>query len=307
MIVTVTPNPSIDRTIRIEHLERGALHRATSATAEAAGKGVNVSRALRVEGHDTLAIVPLAEQTAAAYRALLDDAVELAGVAIRGGIRSNLTLVERDGTMTKVNEPGPPLRRVDVEALLTCAASTGGTWLVGCGSLPPEAPNDFYASLIRTARAGRRVAIDTSGDALRETVHGGPDLLKPNVDELEELLGHRIADLGDAVDAAQVIVARGVGALLVSLGADGALYADGSTVLHAEAPIDDAANTVGAGDALLAGFLAAGGGPDAIGPAVSWAVASVRSPGTWMPPVTDRDRAAVILHPTIDRSRALRR
>jgi 1-phosphofructokinase len=307
VIVTVTPNPSIDRTIQIDRLERGALIRAKRSTAEAAGKGVNVSCALGAQGVATVAVLPLAEDSATTYLRLLADAIRIAGVPIAGSTRSNISIVEADGTVTKLNEPGPEVTSNDVEAILAAATAVpGASWVVGCGSLPPGAPSDFYARLAARASAGTRVAVDTSAQALDAAICAGVALVKPNLDELSALVGRPVASLGDVVAAAREVVARGCHAVLVSLGADGALYVDANGSSHAEAAIDDVANTVGAGDALLAGFLAAGGDAGGLGEAVAWSVAAIRSPGTRMRAVRAADRDPVIVHERIDASRRLR-
>jgi 1-phosphofructokinase len=306
VIVTVTPNPSIDRTVRLERLVTGGLNRAHSATSEAAGKGVNVSYALASEGVPTVAVLPLATLSAVQYLGLLADAVSVSAVPIAGEMRVNASIIESDGTVTKVNEPGPQLSTADAEAIVGAAASASRAgWIVGCGSLPPGAPRDFYGRLASLTTPDRRVAIDSSGDALAAAVAAGIALVKPNRQELEDLARRPLATLGDAIDAARELIAQGCGAALVSLGADGALYLDAATAAHAEARIADAANPVGAGDALLAGFLAAGARAEALPVAVAWAVAAVRSPGSRMRPVTEADRAAVVLHERIDRSRRL--
>ena len=189
MIVTVTPNPSIDRTIEIDRLERGGLNRARRSTAEAAGKGVNVSCALAMQGVATVAVVALAQDSASTYLRLLADAVPIAGVPIAGSIRTNVSVVEADGTLTKLNEPGPTLTSDDVDAILVAASGVSrASWVVGCGSLPPGAPVDFYARLAAGASPGRRVAIDTSSEALGAAVCAGVALIKPNLDELEALV-----------------------------------------------------------------------------------------------------------------------
>ena len=306
MIVTVTPNPSIDRTLEIDRLERGALIRAKRSTAEAAGKGVNVSCALAAQGVATVAVLPLAEDSATTYLRLLADATPISAVPIAGSIRTNVSVVEADGTLTKLNEPGPELASDDVDAILAAAtAAPGASWIVGCGSLPPGAPVDFYARLAGRA-LDRRVAIDTSSEALGAAICAGVALVKPNHEELEALVGRSLATIGDVAAAARELLARGCQAVLVSLGPDGALFVDANGESHAEAPIDDVVNTVGAGDALLAGFLAGGGNAAALGVAVSWSVAAIRSHGTRMRAVTAADRAAVIVHEWIDRARRLR-
>ena len=307
MIVTVTPNPSIDRTIQIDRLDRGRMIRARAATSEAAGKGLNVSLALATEGFDTSAVFPLAADSATVYLRLLADAVPITAVPVQGATRVNVSLVEPDGTVTKVNEPGPQLGPDDVEAILAAASAVAGSgWVVGCGSLPPGAPVDFYARLIALGSEDRRIAVDTSGEALGAAVCARAALVKPNTAELAELVGRPLATIGDVIAAARELIERGAHAVLVSLGPDGALLVDARTASHAEASIDDVVNTVGAGDALLAGFLAAGGGSDALGNAIAWSVAAIRSPGTRMRPVTAADRGAVIVHARIDSSRRLR-
>jgi len=307
MIVTLTPNPSIDRTIRVSRLERGELNRTSAPTSEAAGKGLNVARALHLHGAETLAVLPIAAESATTYLKLLGDAVPVAPVPIPGLVRTNLTIVEANGTVTKLNEPGPALREGDVEALLAAVEATAARWLVGCGSLPPGAPTDFYARVARLATAERRVAVDTSGAALRACLLPGLDLIKPNVAELAELAGDRLETLGDVLGAAGSLVGHGLRAVLVSLGADGALYVDRDRAVHAEATVSEVVNTVGAGDALLAGYLAGGGGPDAVATAVAWSVAAIRSTGTWMRLVSDADRAAVRLRSEVERARPLHR
>jgi len=306
VIVTVTPNPSIDRTLEIDRLERGALVRARRATAEAAGKGVNVSCALATQGVATVAVLPLAEDSAATYLRLLGNGTRVAAVPIAGSIRTNVSVVEADGTLTKLNEPGPELTSDDVDAILEAASKVAdATWIVGCGSLPPGAPVDFYARLAARVSSGARAAIDTSGEALGAAVCAGVALIKPNLDELQTLVERPLGTIGEAVAAARELIARGCQAVLVSLGADGALFIDANGASHGEARVDAVANTVGAGDALLAGFLAAGGGAAALGEAIAWSVAAIRSPGTRMRPVTAADRGPVIVHERIDRSRRL--
>ncbi len=306
MIVTVTPNPCIDRTIRLERLLPGGLNRAYSATSEAAGKGLNVSCALATEGVRTVAVLPLAAQSAAEYLGLLADALPVSAVPISGAIRVNVSIIESDGTVTKVNEPGPPLAPTDADAIVSAAASASRDgWIVGCGSLPPGSPRDLYGRLATLSNGERRVAVDSSGDALAAAAAAGIALVKPNRQELQELVRRPLTTLGDVVEAARDVIARGCGAALVSLGADGALYVDAETAAHAEARVADVTNPVGAGDALLAGFLAAGARAEALPVAVAWAVAAVRSPGTRMRSVTEADRAAVVVHDRVDLSRRL--
>jgi 1-phosphofructokinase len=307
VIVTVTPNPSIDRTLRIPPLVRGHVIRAVSATAEAGGKGINVARALALHGEATVALAPLSAASAATFTALLGAAAPLDAVPITGSARVNVSLVEDDGTVTKVNEPGPELSSAEVDALVARVAglAAGAEWVAGCGSLPPGAPPDLYARIAARLPAAVRVAVDADGVALREAAEAGVALLKPNLTELEGLVGGPLPTLGAVIEAATALVARGVEGVLVSLGADGAAFVDSAGATHAEARIDDVVNTVGAGDALLAGFLAAGGGHEALRSAVAWSVAACRSPGTQMRVVAARDAEVVRVHDVVRLDRRL--
>jgi 1-phosphofructokinase len=193
-----------------------------------------------------------------------------------------------------------------VAALVAAALDgTGVTWLAGCGSLPAGVPVDLYARLATDARrAGVRTAIDTSGPALRAAVAAGPDLVKPNAHELAEITGRDLDTLGDVVDAAGRLRAQGVRAVLASLGADGAVLVDEQGALHAEAPVPRVVSTVGAGDALLAGFLSAGGGRAALRTAMTWGAAAVQHDGTLF---SGADPAVTVtVHDVADRDRRLR-
>ena len=298
MIVTVTANPSIDRTLHVPTLVRGGLNRAVSATAEAGGKGINVSRALATHGHATAAVLPLSESSAAVFRAMIGTSTPIEPVTIQGDIRVNISLVEMDGTVTKINERGAELDPGEIDALLERASGLAAhaAWVVGAGSLPPGAPSDLYRRLANVLPSGVRLAVDADGDALRACVGERLALIKPNLEELERLVGRRLPTLGDVVAAGRELVEGGIDTVLVSLGPDGAALIEREQVTHAEARIDDVLNTVGAGDALLAGFLAGGGGRAGLATAVAWSVAACRSPGTQIRHVTPSDFDVVTVH-----------
>jgi 1-phosphofructokinase len=309
MIVTVTPNPSVDRTLFIGALTRGQVTRATHSLAEPSGKGVNISLALHAHRHPTTAVLPIGGSTGAQLAQMLTGSgVAFRPVPVGGSIRSNISLAESDGTVTKINESGPSLTRGEVRALhdAALAACGGATWLAVCGSLPAGVGEDFYIGLVRSARdRGLQVALDTSGAALGWALQARPDLVKPNAEELTEATGRTLATLGDAVEAAQQLRRAGARAVLASLGADGAILVDSDGVVHGEAPVAHPVSTVGAGDAMLAGFLSAGGtGPAALAAGLRWGAAAVQHAGTVL---TTSDRSAhVDLHDRADLSRVLR-
>jgi 1-phosphofructokinase len=300
VIVTVTPNPSLDRTAAVAEFRRGEVLRATSVRLDPGGKGVNVARALAAAGTPTVALLPAGGAVGDRLAELLaPEGVSVVTVPIAGSTRSNITLVEADGTTTKINEPGPELLGAELAALRDRVAVLAGRaeWLVCCGSLPRGVPVDLYADLTRLARAvGARVAVDSSGPTLAAACAAGPDLVKPNLDELVELAGRPLPLLGDVRAAAGELVAGGVGAVLVSLGPLGALLVDGKDALHAVGPPVAVRSTVGAGDATLAGFLHAGAtGAPALRTAVAYGTAAVAQEGSRMPAPADVHRDAVRL------------
>lgn len=292
MILTITLNPSVDRTIAVDSLHRGEVHRATSGRVDPGGKGINVARALTAHGVKATAVVVLGGHEGDHLAGLLAEAgIEFVGVPVHGAIRSNVTVVEPDGTTTKLNEPGPALSAPEVSALLAAVAehARDAEWVVVSGRLPPGPDVDLYARMTRLAAAsGARVVLDTSGPALAAGVAAGPALVKPNAEELEELIGRPLRDVDDVVAACREVVAAGAGAVLASLGADGAVLVEGEAVLRARGPQVHPVSSVGAGDALLAGFLAAGGhGRAALAEAVAWGTAAVSLPGSRMPGPAD--------------------
>ncbi len=292
MIITVTPNPSIDRTVAVEQLHMGEINRALSSRVDPGGKGVNVSRALCANGADTLAILPLGGPDGRLLAALLDHAgVQHREVALAGTTRTNVAIVDPSGTTTKVNELGPTMSTAELEALRTSILSSSSEtdWLALCGSLPPGAPPTWFADIIATHRG--RVAVDASGSGFLQAVAAGPDLIKPNHEELEELVGRELPTLADVLEAANSVVAGGVAMVVVSLGSDGALAVTADGHWFATAAVTAPLSTVGAGDCLLAGLLHAlqrGADPQtAIASAVAWGSAAVSLPGSRVPEPKD--------------------
>ncbi|MFC4061573.1 1-phosphofructokinase [Planomonospora corallina] len=301
MILTLTLNPSLDRTVEIGSLARGAVIRSAAARLDPGGKGVNVSRALLANAVPSRAVVPYGGDEGRRLVSLLSaEGIDMVTVPVSGPTRSNLALAEPDGTVTKINEPGTALSPAELDALAGAVLGAAGAadWVVASGSLPPEVPSDVYARLCRRfTRAGLRVALDTSGPALVEALAAGPELVKPNREELAEAAGRAITTLGDAIEAASALRARGAGTVLASLGSDGAVLLQDGQVWYGEGPVAEPRSSVGAGDALLAGFLAAGArGRAALAEALAWATAAVGLPGSRMPGPADIRREHVRTH-----------
>ena len=313
MIITVTLNPSVDRTVELgAALERGEVQRAVRTRQDPGGKGVNISRALQLSGENTLAVLP-ADDNDPLLQALERAGVRYESISVGAPVRSNITVTEPQGITTKLNEPGPELDADTVERIvdLLIARCAGAQWLVLAGSVPPGPADNVYAHIINRVRAALgsaapRIAVDTSGtpmaEAVSETADSQPDIIKPNGEELAELLGRADgaaleADPAAAASAALTLIARGVGAVLCTLGGNGAVLVTRDGAWHAIHEPVTVKSTVGAGDSALTGYLMAhvrGDSPEqCLRQAVAHGSAAATLPGTRMPTLDQTSPHAV--------------
>ena len=260
-VATVTLNPAIDRTITVSGLARGAVNRAEHAGDRAGGKGVNVAAALAEQGHRVAALGFLGRDNDTIFAAhFAAFGIEDRCRRLPGATRTGIKIVDpARGETTDLNFPGLAPAPEELEALLRQLDALDARWCVLAGSLPPGVPVDFYAQAIRRLRArGVRVALDTSGAALVAAIEAGPDLIKPNAHELEALVGRALPDEAAVIAAAEMLVAaKGVGLVAVSRGADGAVFVTAEELVAARPPAVEVRSTVGAGDAMVAGLVAA--------------------------------------------------
>ncbi|MTD91354.1 1-phosphofructokinase family hexose kinase [Corynebacterium hiratae] len=311
MILTLTPNPSIDATVRLnEALEPGAVHRAESVSSVAGGKGVNVTHAVTLANVDSLALLPAAP--ADPFLALADDAsIPVHAVHTAGAVRTNTTLTEPDGRTTKLNGPGPTLDESVQQDVAQAVAEhcANAEWIVMAGSLPKGVPTDWYTQLITVSREANpniHVAVDTSDApmvALGENLEvASPDLIKPNGLELGQLANvdgqalEAAAENGDfsgVVEAARVVVKRGIPEVLVTLGVAGAVLVTAEEAWAATPPPITLRSTVGAGDSSLSGYILArrsgASYPEALRQAVAYGSAAAALPGTQIPTPEELD------------------
>lgn len=297
MILTLTANPSVDRAVLLTTpLKRHAVLRSEAGFDQAGGKGVNISRAAVAAGVPTLAVLPAASDSDFVHE------LQSAGIACRpeqpaGPVRVNLTITEPDGTTTKINSPGATVDASVMKRLADAVAqhASAADWVVLAGSLPPGAENGWYADLMVELRgSGVRVAVDTSDGPLmalgRRLQEAAPALLKPNAEELAQLTGTPVRDADEAVAAARLLVDRGAGAVLVTLGAAGAVLVDAESAWLAVPPRTQVVSTVGAGDSSLFGYLLGDlrGAPpeERLRLAVAYGAAAVGLPGTTIPAPT---------------------
>jgi 1-phosphofructokinase len=317
-VVTLTANPSLDRTLELPGpLAAGGIIRLLGSATEPGGKGVNVARAVAAAGADVVSVLPAADHDPIIL-ALHERGLRLVTVPVDGEVRTNYTLTSPDGTTTKLNEPGValtgPVRAALADALRREAA--GARWVVLSGSLPQATPPDWYATLVPGLRAASaRVAVDTSEEPLRALLAAGPeaapDLLKPNSEELAQIAGVSeddvLADPAVALAAVRRVHDLGVAEVLLTLGGDGALLstADGG-LWSARPPRITVRSTVGAGDSSLAGYLLAdlAGAPPAerLRTAVAYGSASASLPGSAVPTPAQVDGSAVRVTPGMPHS-----
>jgi 1-phosphofructokinase len=229
--------------------------------------------------------------------------VEVHAVPIAAAVRTNLAITEPDGTTTKLNEPGAVIEARDVAALAAAVIERGRSarWVVLSGSLPPGLNDSWFADMVAALRPyGCKVAVDTSDRPLTALAAGldraAPDLIKPNSEELAGLAGVSARDLesavsrGDAgpvVTAARPLIDRGVGSVLATLGAAGAVLVDADGAWLATPPAITPRSTVGAGDSSLAGYLRAdvegATAPARLQMAVAYGSGAAALPGTALP------------------------
>jgi 1-phosphofructokinase len=298
MIVTLTANPSHDRTVNLAApLERGEVQRAESVTSQAGGKGVNISRACVAADLPSIAVLPAPKDDPFVLE-LRAAGIDCRPVTHDGDLRVNITITEPDGTTTKLNSPGPQATPRLLEGLEAALLGNAGAadWVVLAGSVPPGTPSEWYAELVAALRrAGTRVAVDTSDAPLKALVDALPSsaahLMKPNGEELASFTGHSsdelAADPVAAAEAGRDLVQRGVESVLVTLGAHGAVLVNAEGSWHATPPPTTVVSTVGAGDSSLFGYLLGDvtrRDPDQrLALAVAYGSAAAGLPGTTIP------------------------
>lgn len=264
-VVTLTPAPTLDRTYFVDNLRMGEVNRADRVGEELAGKGINVARALRLAGIGAPAVVPIGN----AEKGILDRTGSrefLVPLWTEGTVRVSTTILEEDGTTTKVNEAPRPLSHQEWEKVIEITdrvvAENQAKWLVIAGALPIDHSTGKFVDLhpiFESMKArGVRVALDTSGEPLSYWVRKGEAaVLKPNAEELASAVGRDLRTNGDVIEAARELCSHGVECVLASLGADGMLAVTSKRAWATRTAPVKVINTVGAGDATLAGFLAA--------------------------------------------------
>ncbi|NJN65547.1 MAG: hexose kinase [Chloroflexaceae bacterium] len=263
MLLVVTPNPALDRTMVIPNLRLGHRHRAEQVIVAAGGKGLNVARAARTLGPSPRVCAPLGGITGQ-FVAHLAGAEGLEGYwswHSAGETRTCVLVVDPQGEgqdATPLDEHGPPLSSEDWLAFVdvTLRAAAVASLATICGSLPPGVPPLAAGDLVRAlTRVGCQVVVDTSGPSLAEAIAAQPYGVKVNHAELSKALAMPIESMPQAIAALAAVRARGVALAVVSLGEQGALAANETGTCRATPPPLKVVSTVGSGDSLMAGLV----------------------------------------------------
>lgn len=303
MIITLTANPSLDRTVDLGGpLTPGGVHRIGAESTQPGGKGINVALGVHRAGLPVLAVLPAAPSDPLLTH-LEADGLPHRSCAVAARVRTNLTVLSSPETTTKLNEPGGTLSATEITALeqLLLGAVTPGDSVMLSGSLAPGLPVDEYVHLVEALHdVGALVGVDTSDaplTALAAALPGtAPDFLKPNAEELGQITGTdgvlleqeaAAGELTGVRDAALDLHHQGVGAVLVTLGGAGGLLATEGSAWYSPSPAGPVVSTVGAGDSATAGYLIArewGEKPgERLARALAYGTAAVGLPGTTIP------------------------
>lgn len=258
-ILTLTMNPALDLTVQLGPLQIGQVNRSDAMLSHAAGKGINVAQVLADLGHELTVAGFLGVdnqqpfETLFAKRGFVDEFVR-----VPGETRSNIKLAENSGRITDLNGPGPEVSAQAQQALAARVEqiAAGFDAVVVAGSLPRGVSAQWLKTLLLRLNAmGLKVALDTSGEALRAGLEASPWMIKPNTEELADALDAPIISIAAQAEAAADLRQRGIEHVVISQGSEGVHWFSSNVALQALPPKVTVASTVGAGDSLLAGMV----------------------------------------------------
>jgi 6-phosphofructokinase 2 len=289
-IVTLTMNPSIDISSSVEHVIADRKLRCTLPRYEPGGGGINISRAIRRLGGNSSALYPAGGTFGQMLQNLLEqESIPHYLIQIEESTRETFMILEESsGRQFRFGMPGPTLRETEWKRCLgtLVALDLKPNFVVASGSLSPGVPEDFYAQLAQiTSELGARLIVDTSGEPLRLASQAGVYLLKPNMNEIQNLVGREIQNELELEEMAREFVEKGHSeGIIISLGAGGALMVSKDKCEHVRAPTVPIKSRVGAGDSMVAGIVLGLANGKSLGEAVRFGVAAgtaaVMTPGT---------------------------
>ena len=257
MIITVTLNPALDKTLTLPGFAVNTVNRVQQIRLDPGGKGINVSKSVKALGGKTLCLGILGGAPGGYIKAALDQ-MDLPNDMVFSSepTRTNIKIVDPVlGTNTDINEPGNPVTEEYLHQVwekLTAVVHPGDT-VVFAGKNPPGMDDTLLALWIRKLKLlDVRICVDTVGEPMRLALEEGPDIIKPNKSELSDIMGVRLSTDRDVLEAAGELVRKGVGLAAVSMGADGAVFVTKDRILRGRCPKVSVVSTVGAGDAMMA-------------------------------------------------------
>ena len=257
MIVTVTMNPAIDKTIEIEALLPGGLNRIQKVEYDAGGKGINVSKTIHELGGSSIAVGFLGGNAGKTIESVLNEwGINNDFIWVRGETRTNTKVYEKSGALTELNEPGPQISKEQQEELVKKLEGYANeeTLFVLAGSIPNGVDKQIYSEIIPRVHAkGAKVLLDADGELFRNALKEKPDIIKPNRVELEEYFGfdYRVS-MEELLESARKLQAQGIETVAVSMGKSGAMMVREGYEVKCPALSVKAHSTVGAGDAMVA-------------------------------------------------------
>jgi 1-phosphofructokinase family hexose kinase len=266
MFLCISPNPAIDKRLTLPQLVPGRVHRASTVCPLPGGKAAHVATSLHLFGANPIWLGFVGGSTGEyLIRGLQALDIEVRPVPMREATRVNLEIIEENGTITEILEPGAEVSELELlEFEQKCLAGFEEAGSMGAvifsGSLPAGAPNDIYASLLRQAHRARCVTfLDTSGEALQSALASHPSFVKPNRQEAEALTGLAVRNRQDAIQAARCFMELGALSAALSLGEEGIVWIpeNDSAVYFGSGPKVSVRSTVGCGDATIAAFALA--------------------------------------------------
>ncbi|MBQ1508156.1 MAG: 1-phosphofructokinase [Erysipelotrichaceae bacterium] len=259
MIYTVTFNPSLDYIIRVRDFREGQINRTEYERIFAGGKGINVSLVLDNLGHESTALGFTAGFTGAEIeRRLQEEGISCRFIRVKEG-HSRINVKMKSGMETEINGQGPKITPENIEELFVILEElTKEDILVISGSVPKTLPGDMYERIMERLKGkGVRIVVDAEKDLLTRVLPYRPFLIKPNNHELSEIFGVSLKTREDVVPYARKMKEKGAVNVLVSMAGEGAVLLDEDGKQHmSEAPKGTLVNSVGAGDSMVAGFLA---------------------------------------------------
>lgn len=259
-IATVTLNPAVDHTASIPYFRAGEVNRVEWDQADPGGKGVNVASFLTDFGFSTTVTGFLGKDNVELFQNFFEQKrIRNRFITIPGKTRVNIKIIDAEqDQVTDINFPGQkPTDQNVVELYQAIATLTQDCdWFVLSGSIPAGLSPDIYGKLVAQLKGqNKTVVLDASGESLRQAIPFAPYAIKPNIDELQELVGYKLESEIAIAHAAQELLAKGIHSVVVSMGAKGAIFAEQDAVILARPPKVEVVSTVGAGDAMVAGFI----------------------------------------------------